>query len=77
MHRMPAWCGDIPAFRALEGSGSFLLNDLAKLPEAVNWLEDKSPFRQQRRCRRLFDPTIVYTKYYDPLLTSLFPQKTL
>jgi mannosylglucosylglycerate synthase len=76
MHRMPVWCGDIPSFRALEGSGSFLLNDLAKLPEAVSWLEAKSPFRQQRRCRRLFDPTIVYSKYYESLLTSLFPEKT-
>jgi glycosyltransferase involved in cell wall biosynthesis len=70
LHRMPVWCGDVPAFRALEGSGSFLLNDLAKLPEAVNWLESQSPFRQQRRCRRLFDPTIVYSKYYETLLNS-------
>ena len=71
LHRMPVWCGDIPAYRALEGSGSFLLNDLAKLPEAVAWLEAQSPFRQQRRCRRLFDPTIVYSKYYAPLLNTL------
>jgi len=76
LHRMPVWCGDIPAFRALEGSGSFLLNDLAKLPEAVNWLEAQSPFRQQRRCRRLFDPTVVYSKYYEPLLNSITPKKT-
>jgi mannosylglucosylglycerate synthase len=71
LHRMPVWCGDIPAFRALEGSGSFLLNDLAKLPDAVAWLEAQSAFRQQRRCRRLFDPSIVYSKYYEPLLNSL------
>ncbi len=77
LHRMPVWCGDIPAFRALEGSGSFLLNDLAKLPEAVTWLETQSPFRQQRRCRRLFDPTIVYSKHYEPLLHSLMAEKTL
>jgi mannosylglucosylglycerate synthase len=75
LHRMPVWCGDIPAFRALEGSGSFLLNDLAKLPEAVNWLEAQSLFRQQRRCRRLFDPTILYSKYYEPLLNSFTQQK--
>jgi glycosyltransferase involved in cell wall biosynthesis len=75
LHRMPVWCWDIPAFRALEGSGSFLLNDLAKLPEAVNWLEGQSPFRQQRRCRRLFDSTIVYSKYYTPFLKSLLPEK--
>jgi len=76
MHRMPVWCGDIPAYRALEGSGSFLLNDLAKLSDARAWLESQSPFRQTRRCRRLFDPTIVYSKYYEPLLNSLIPGKT-
>ena len=70
MHRMPVWCRDIPAFRALEGSGSFLLDDIAKLPEAVRWLEGHAPFRQQRRCRRLFDPMIIYSKYYEPLLNS-------
>jgi len=76
VHRMPVWCRDIPAFRALEGSGSFLLDDLAKLPEAVGWLEAQSPFRQQRRCRRLFDPAIVYSKYYEPLLNFLVQEKT-
>jgi glycosyltransferase involved in cell wall biosynthesis len=75
LHRMPVWCRDIPAYRALEGSGSFLLDDLAKLPEAINWLEAQSPFRQQRRCRRLFDPTILYSKYYEPLLNTLVPEK--
>jgi glycosyltransferase involved in cell wall biosynthesis len=76
LHRMPVWCRDIPAFRALEGAGSFLLSDLAKLPEAVSWLEAQSSFRQQRRCRRLFDPTIVYGKFYEPLLNSLVQEKT-
>jgi len=75
LHRMPVWCHDIPSYRALQGSGSFLFNDLAKLPEAVGWLEAQSAFRQQRRCRRLFDPTIVYSKYYNPLLKSLAPEK--
>jgi glycosyltransferase involved in cell wall biosynthesis len=75
LHRMPVWCGDIPAFRALEGSGSFLLNDLAKLPQALSWLEAQSTFRQQRRCRRLFDPTILFGKYYEPLLNSIAPDK--
>jgi len=74
LHRMPVWCQDIPAYHALEGSGSYLLNDLAKLPEAVNWLENQSPFRQQRRCRRLFDPTILYSKFYDSLLNTLVPK---
>jgi len=76
LHRMPVWCGDIPSFRALEGTGSFLLNDLAKLPEAVVWLETQSPFRQQRRCRRLFDPAIVHSKFYEPLLNTLLQKKT-
>lgn len=75
LHRLPVWCGDIPAFRALEGSGSFLLNDLAKLPEAIGWLEAQSTFRQQRRCRRLFDPMILLSKYYESLLNSLVPEK--
>jgi glycosyltransferase involved in cell wall biosynthesis len=74
MHRLPVWCRDIPAFKALEGSGSFLLDDLAKLPDAITWLETQSPFRQQRRCRRLFDPMIVYSKFYDNLLKP-FAQK--
>jgi glycosyltransferase involved in cell wall biosynthesis len=74
LHRMPVWCGDIPAFRALQGSGSFLLNDLAKLPDAVSWLESQSSFRQQRRCRRLFDPTVLFGKYYESLLNSLLPE---
>ena len=71
LHRMPVWCHDVPAFYALAGTGSFLLNDLAKLPEAIAWLEGQPAFRQQRRCRRLFDPSIVYRKYYEPLLESL------
>ena len=77
LHRLPILCGDIPAFRALEGLGSFLLNDLAKLPEAMKWLEAQPTFRQQRRCRRLFDPAILYSKYYEPLLNSLVPEKKL
>lgn len=75
MHRMPIWCSDVPAFRALDGEGSFLLNDLAKLPEAITWLETQSTFRQQRRCRRLFDPTVIYAKYYEPFFASLNPEK--
>ena len=74
LHRMPVWCRDIPAYRALEGSGSFLLDDIAKVPDAVAWLEGQSAFRQQRRCRRLFDPIIVYSKYYEALLAKLLPE---
>jgi glycosyltransferase involved in cell wall biosynthesis len=77
MHRLPIWCQGIPAFRALEGEGSFLLDNMAKLPEALKWLESQQTFRQQRRSRRLFDPAIVYNKYYEPLLALLTGQKTL
>ena len=49
----------------------------AKLPEAMKWLEAQPTFRQQRRCRRLFDPAILYSKYYEPLLNSLVPEKKL
>ena len=76
LHRMPVWCRDIPAYKALEGSGSFLLDDIAKLPEAVTWLEGQISFRQQRRCRRLFDPTIIYSKYYEQLLSSFTSEKS-
>jgi glycosyltransferase involved in cell wall biosynthesis len=71
MYRLPIFCHDIPSYRALDSEGSFLLNDLAKLPEALKWLEAQPAFRQQRRCRRLFDPSIIYSKYYLSLLASL------
>lgn len=71
MHRMPVWCQEIPAYRALEGTGSFLFTDIAQLPEAVDWLEQQPAFRQQRRCRRLFDPIILYSRYYDSFLSSI------
>jgi glycosyltransferase involved in cell wall biosynthesis len=76
LHRMPVWCQDIPGYTALGGPGSFLLDNLAKLPQAVEWLEAQPAFLQQRRCRRLFDPSIVYTKYYEPLLNSLVKSNT-
>jgi glycosyltransferase involved in cell wall biosynthesis len=75
MHRMPIWSREIPAYRALDGSGSFLLNDVTKLPEAVAWLEAQPAFRQQRRCRRLFDPMIIYSNYYESVFNTLFPAK--
>jgi glycosyltransferase involved in cell wall biosynthesis len=71
MHRLPVWCQEIPAYRALEGAGTFVFKDLAQLPEAVEWLEQQPAFRQQRRCRRLFDPIIVYSRYYDSFLSSI------
>jgi len=74
LYRLPVWCQDIPSFRALGGEGAFMLNDLAKLPEAVKWLEAQPTYRQQRRCRRLFDPSNVFTDHYEPFLTSLIPK---
>jgi len=71
MHRMPVWCQDIPAYRALEGAGSFAFKDIAQLPDAVDWLEQQPAFRQQRRCRRLFDPIILYSRYYDSFINSI------
>ncbi len=71
LHRLPVWCQEIPAYRALEGAGSFVFKDLVQLPEAVDWLEQQPAFRQQRRCRRLFDPMIVYSRYYDAFLNSI------
>jgi len=74
LYRLPVWCQDIPAFRALGGDGAFVLDDLAKLPEAVKWLEAQPTYRQQRQCRRLFDPSAVYSEHYQPLLASLAPK---
>jgi glycosyltransferase involved in cell wall biosynthesis len=71
MHRMPVWCQEIPAFRALEGADTFVFKDIAQLEEAVDWLEQQPAFRQQRRCRRLFDPIIIYSRYYDTFLNSI------
>ena len=76
MHRMPVWCQEIPAYRALEGAGSFVFKDIAQLPEAVDWLEQQPAFRQQRRCRRLFDPIIIYSRYYDSFLNSIHIRKS-
>jgi glycosyltransferase involved in cell wall biosynthesis len=71
LHRLPVWCQEIPAYRALEGTGTFVFKDIAQLPEAVEWIETLPAFRQQRRCRRLFDPAIVYSRYYEPFLNTL------
>ncbi len=70
LHRMPIWSTDMPAYRALEGSGVFLLDKMEKLPEALRWLDNQPTFRQQRRARRLFDPAIVYRKHYESLLAE-------
>ncbi len=69
--RLPVWCQDVPAYQALEESGAaFLLKDISQLGDAVGWLEQQSIFLQQRRCRELFDPGVVYRDYYEPLLAA-------
>ena len=74
LFRLPVWCGNIPAYQAIGGEEAFLLDDLAKLPAAVEWLEAQPVFCQQRKCRRVFDPAIIYKKYYEPFLPTLMPQ---
>jgi len=73
LHRMPVWCSNVPAFGVMEGGGAFLLDDLAKLSDAVAWLESQPTFLQQRKCRRMFDPAGIYRKYYEPLFASIIP----
>ena len=70
LYRLPVWCQDIPAFRAMGGDGSFLLDDLKKLPDAIKWLEAQSIYCQQRQCRRLFDPAHVYAEHYAPFFVK-------
>jgi len=77
LHRLPVWCNDIPALWVTEGEGAFMLKDLEKLSDAVSWLEGQPIFRQQRKCRRLFNPAVVYQRYYAPLLESLVPNKPI
>ena len=73
LHRMPVFCTSIPAFHALEGMGSYMIDTMEKLPDAIQWLESQAMFRQQRRCRRLFDPMIIYSRYYEKLLKPFSP----
>jgi glycosyltransferase involved in cell wall biosynthesis len=75
LHRMPVWCDNIPSFQELGTTGAFMINDINQLSSAISWLEAIPTFQQQRRCRRLFDPSVVYTKYYEPLLASFSPKK--
>ena len=74
LYRLPVWCNDIPAFRALGGDGAFMLNDMAKLPDAIKWLESQPTYRQQRQARRLFDPANVYAAYYESFLAAFAPK---
>jgi glycosyltransferase involved in cell wall biosynthesis len=75
LHRMPIWTTELPAVEAMDGEGAYPLNDLEKILDAVAWLEGLPTFRAQRKARHLFDPAVVYRKYYEPLLALLFPPK--
>jgi glycosyltransferase involved in cell wall biosynthesis len=67
--RLPIWGQEIPAFQALAAEGAaFLLDGISRVPEAVEWLESQTTFRQQRLVRRAFDPAAIYHDYYRPLL---------
>jgi len=74
LYRLPVLCNNVPAYRAIGGDEAFLLDDLAKLPAAIAWLEAQPVFRQQRKCRRIFDPTVIFRKYYQPLFSTLMPK---
>jgi len=76
-YRLPVWCTNVPSFAALEGENAFLFDDLAKLPEALAWLEAQPAFRAQRKARKLFDPEKIYNQYYVPLLRASVPEKSL
>ena len=67
--------GTSPLSAPWKGRAPFCWTIWRNFPKRSSWLEAQSPFRQQRRCRRLFDPTIVYSKYYEPLLNSFTEQK--
>lgn len=69
-YRLPIWCQDVPAYRAV-ADFAYLLDDLAKLPEAVAWLESQPTFRQQRHCRAMFDPGVIYRGYYEGFLGAV------
>ena len=44
------------------------------LTRVLEWLEAQPAFRQLRKCRRTFDPAVIYQKYYEALLPTLAPQ---
>lgn len=71
LHRLPVWCSKMPAYWATEGDGCYVLDTLADLPKAIDWLQDNSTFRAHRRCRKLFDPAVVYREYYEPILATI------
>ena len=71
LHRLPVWCSKMPAWWATEGDGCFVLENLDDIPEAIDWLQEQSTFRAHRRCRKLFDPGVIYQEYYEPILATI------
>jgi glycosyltransferase involved in cell wall biosynthesis len=70
-YRIPIWTTEIPGFAALDGEGMFVLDDIQKLDEAVQWLESQPAFRLARTVRANFNPQFVYQQYYQPLLEMI------
>ena len=77
LHRLPIWCSKVPAFWAVEGEGCYLLEDLDQIPDALDWLQEQPTFRHRRLCRRIFDPSVIYEEYYEPLLATIPRTKLL
>jgi glycosyltransferase involved in cell wall biosynthesis len=77
LHRLPIWCGKLPAYATLEGDGCYLLEDPAQLADAVEWLQEQPTFRNHRKCRKLFDPAVVYKEFYEPLFATIPRTKLL
>jgi len=73
-YRLPVWCANGPAFQLMSSQGgAYLIDDISRLSDAVIWLENQATFRQQRHARQVFDPTVIYRQYYEPLLASFIP----
>lgn len=68
LHRMPIFCGDVPAYRESGGDGAFLLNDVTKINDAIAWLENQPTFKLRRLVRSKFDLDALYRRHYTKLL---------
>jgi glycosyltransferase involved in cell wall biosynthesis len=71
LFRLPVWCTKMPAYWATEGDGCYVLEELDEIPKAIDWLQNQPTFRAHRRCRKLFDPGVVYREFYEPLLANV------
>ncbi len=76
LHHLPVWCNDIPAYRAVRGEGAFLIDNAAKLDEALAWLESQATFRLHRIARRQYDSRHVYREHYVPFFHNLINNPT-